>query len=137
MRALAEVFIISFPITLILDLFIFGKFPKDRAIEGWSSAVIPGLDIFSQIHAVKAEGHYVRVYGPEGERLLDQSFNEMLELMGSEEGAQVHRSWWVAKACVHEVRRKGSAMEFVLAAGTRVPVARRRLAELRKKGWRI
>jgi DNA-binding LytR/AlgR family response regulator len=137
MRALAEVFVIGFPIALILDFIDRGQFPKDREKKGQSVVLTPGLDIFSQIYAIKAEGHYARIYGPEGERLLDQSFNEMLELVSDEDGAQVHRSWWVAKACVQDVRRKGSAMEFVLTNGIHAPIARRRLAELRGKGWQI
>jgi DNA-binding LytR/AlgR family response regulator len=51
------------------------------------------------------------------------------------EGAQVHRSWWVARDAVESVERDGRSVRLVLPRGIAAPVARSRIAELTKAGW--
>ena len=51
------------------------------------------------------------------------------------DGAQVHRSWWVARDAVEGVEREGRSVRLVLPRGIAAPVARSRMAELTKAGW--
>ena len=51
------------------------------------------------------------------------------------EGQQVHRSWWVARLAVEDVRRDGRNVRLVLAGGLEAPVARAQVSELRDAGW--
>ena len=39
-------------------------------------------------------------------------------------GLQVHRSWWVSKAAVRDVKREGGRVSLVLASGKLAPVSR-------------
>ena len=50
-------------------------------------------------------------------------------------GAQVHRSWWVAKAAVASVRRDGRTAVITLTSGHEAPVARDMMPQLRAAGW--
>ncbi|WP_396224627.1 LytTR family transcriptional regulator DNA-binding domain-containing protein [Gemmatimonas sp.] len=45
-------------------------------------------------------------------------------------GVQVHRSWWVASRHVSSVRRPTSGAVCLVSNGRRVPVSRRRRAEV-------
>ena len=51
------------------------------------------------------------------------------------EGAQTHRSWWVAKDAVTEVSRGDGRATFVLRNGARAPVSRTFARTLRAEGW--
>ncbi|MEM6339654.1 MAG: LytTR family DNA-binding domain-containing protein [Pseudomonadota bacterium] len=44
------------------------------------------------------------------------------------DGIQTHRSWWVARDQIIEVKRLGSAYEANLRCGITVPISRRRKA---------
>lgn len=51
------------------------------------------------------------------------------------EGAQTHRSWWVAKAAVTEIRRGDGRARLTLKNGVTVPVSRTHARVLREAGW--
>jgi DNA-binding LytR/AlgR family response regulator len=51
------------------------------------------------------------------------------------EGAQVHRSWWVARDAVEDVKREERNVRLVLPGGLEAPVSRARVAELKDAGW--
>ncbi|MBU6269648.1 MAG: LytTR family transcriptional regulator DNA-binding domain-containing protein, partial [Sphingomonadales bacterium] len=55
--------------------------------------------------------------------------------MDGVEGARVHRGWWVARAAVSGVERRGRAVWLRLANGLEAPVARNAVADLREQGW--
>ena len=100
-----------------------------------STALGPGFG--PALHALRAEGHYTRAFGERGDRLVDMAISEALSHLAPCDGEQVHRSWWVARKAVLQGRRKGSAAELELQDGTRVPVARRRITQLRADGWPV
>ena len=58
----------------------------------------------------------------------------MGELEGID-GAQVHRSWWVARDAVEDVKRDGRNLRLVLPGGLEAPVSRARVVELKEAGW--
>ncbi len=51
------------------------------------------------------------------------------------EGAQTHRSWWVARDAVESVRRDGDKLMLVLKSGAVAPVSRPNILALRETGW--
>lgn len=51
------------------------------------------------------------------------------------EGAQVHRSWWVARGAIAEARRGDGRATLTLKDGSEVPVSRTYARRLREHGW--
>ncbi|AYG94326.1 LytTR family transcriptional regulator [Brevundimonas naejangsanensis] len=90
-----------------------------------------------EIIALGMEDHYVRVFTRRGDTLILMRMADAIHELGALEGAQVHRSWWVCKAAVAGVERRGRGGWIRLDTGLEVPVARRRLAELARRGWPI
>lgn len=90
-----------------------------------------------EVHAFCAQGHYTRVYTAGGQRFVDKPFADMLAMAVATEGVQVHRSWWVARAAVDTIHRKGSSAQIAIRGGVKVPVARRRILLLRGCGWPV
>jgi len=91
----------------------------------------PGAPVVS----IRAEDHYLRVRTPSQTLYLGGRMRDVLERLGQSDGLQVHRSWWVARGAVARVARQGRDDVLVLGDGTRVPVARNRLPQLRAAGW--
>jgi DNA-binding LytR/AlgR family response regulator len=58
----------------------------------------------------------------------------LAELEGLE-GAQVHRSWWVARAAVTGARRGEGRATLTLKNGALAPVSRTYARALREAGW--
>lgn len=85
--------------------------------------------------ALKMEDHYVRVHTPLGSTLLLMRLGDALREVDAIEGAQVHRSWWVARHAIARVERTGRSAMLHLVNGIAVPVARNRIADLRSAGW--
>jgi len=90
---------------------------------------------FPAILALAAEDHYVRVIAEGKSALVLMPLAEAAALMPEGTGAQVHRSWWVAKSAVTGQRRAGRDLQLVLHGGLAAPVSRSRIAELRDAGW--
>jgi len=88
-----------------------------------------------ELLALGAEDHYLRVVTPLGSDLILMRLSDALGELGPDAGLQVHRSWWVAKDAVREVRRDGARTVLVLCNGLEVPVSRTYLAAVRAAGW--
>jgi len=58
----------------------------------------------------------------------------LTELEGME-GAQVHRSWWVAKAAVVDAERGNGRAALTIRSGAVAPVSRTYARALRAAGW--
>lgn len=85
--------------------------------------------------ALKMEDHYVRVHTPLGSTLLLMRLGDALRELDAIDGAQVHRSWWVARHAIARVERTGRSVMLHLVNDIAVPVARNRIADLRSAGW--
>ncbi len=68
--------------------------------------------------------HYVEVATERGTARLLMRFSDALHEIEGLPGARVHRSHWVARDAVVEVRRGGGRTLLVLSNGTEVPVSR-------------
>ena len=81
------------------------------------------------------QDHYVEVHTGEGSDLLLLRFRDALREVEGLDGAQVHRSHWVARAAVAGVERRNGRVALRLANGSRVPVSRSFAPALRDRGW--
>jgi hypothetical protein len=85
--------------------------------------------------ALEMEDHYVRAHTALGSTLILMRMRDAIGELGGIEGAQVHRSWWIARAAVTGRRREGRNLRLLLANGIEAPVARDKTAELDALGW--
>ena len=81
------------------------------------------------------QDHYVEVHTDEGGDLLLLRFRDALREVEGIDGAQVHRSHWVARAAVAGVERRNGRIALRLVNGSRVPVSRSFAPALRDRGW--
>ena len=81
------------------------------------------------------QDHYVEVHTEEGSDLLLLRFRDALRELDGLDGAQVHRSHWVARAAVAGVERRSGRIALRLVNGNRVPVSRSFAPALRDRGW--
>ncbi|MBO9706945.1 MAG: response regulator transcription factor [Caulobacter sp.] len=88
-----------------------------------------------QILALSMEDHYVRVHAAAGQTLLLMRMADAVALMDGQDGARVHRSWWVARAAVEGFRRDGRRVWLRARGDLLVPVARGRVRALASEGW--
>jgi len=78
-----------------------------------------------------AADHYVQVYTDRGDTRLLMRFADALNELGDADGLQVHRSYWVARDAVFQMRQCDGRLILLLANGKEVPVSRsyREIAE--------
>lgn len=87
------------------------------------------------LHALEMEDHYVRAHGAYGSALILMRMRDAVAETAPLAGAQVHRSWWVARDAVERVRREGRNYRLVLPGGVEAPVARGAVPTLVAEGW--
>lgn len=89
----------------------------------------------ARIRAVQAEDHYLRIHTDRGSDLVLMRFSDALDELEGLEGAQTHRSWWVARDAVQAVSRGDGRATLTLEGGLNAPVSRRYAKALRDAGW--
>ena len=89
----------------------------------------------SRLHAVQAEDHYIRLYTSAGSDLVLLRFSDALAELRGLEGAQIHRSWWVARDAVQSSQKDDGKLFLVLRDGTKAPVSRSFTRALHESGW--
>jgi DNA-binding LytR/AlgR family response regulator len=87
------------------------------------------------IRAVESEDHYLRIHTDRGSDLILMRFSDALAELEGLEGAQTHRSWWVARNAVRDVARGEGRATLTLEGDLRAPVSRRYARALRAAGW--
>ncbi|MDQ3125690.1 MAG: LytTR family transcriptional regulator DNA-binding domain-containing protein [Pseudomonadota bacterium] len=87
------------------------------------------------IRAVQSEDHYLRIHTDRGSDLILMRLSDALAELEGLEGAQTHRSWWVAKDAVRDVSRGDGRATLTLEGGVEAPVSRRYAKALRDSGW--
>jgi len=89
----------------------------------------------AEIRAVEAQDHYLRLHTSRGEDLILMRLSDAITELEGIEGAQTHRSWWVAKDAVESARRGDGRATLSLLGGTEAPVSRAYAKALRDAGW--
>lgn len=87
------------------------------------------------IRAVQAEDHYLRIHTDRGSDLILMRLSDALDELQGLEGAQTHRSWWVAREAVRDVARGDGRATLTLEGGVSAPVSRKYAKALRDAGW--
>ncbi len=88
-----------------------------------------------EVWAVEAEDHYLRLHTSKGQDLILLRLADAVAELDGIEGAQVHRSWWVARDAIVGARRGDGRATLTLKDGAEVPVSRTYAGELRARGW--
>lgn len=96
---------------------------------------LPAKLMGGALWAVEAEDHYLRVRTSRGSDLILMRLGDALKELDGIEGAQVHRSWWVAREGVAEITRDGARVTLRLKDGSDAPVSRPNVKALRDAGW--
>lgn len=94
-------------------------------------AKLQGAELF----AVEAEDHYLRLHTSLGQDLILMRLADAIAELEGLEGAQTHRSWWVARAAVTAVERGDGRATLTLKDGAQAPVSRGFARSLRDAGW--
>ena len=89
----------------------------------------------AQLHAVEAQDHYLRLHTSRGSDLILLRLADAVAELEGIEGAQTHRSWWVARDAVVTARRRDGRHVLELEAGIEAPVSRTFAGALRAAGW--
>jgi len=96
-------------------------------------------ELGGDVIALEMEDHYVRVHTALGSDLVLMRLRDAMAHMAvccpETDGRQVHRSWWVARLAVEDVKRDGRNIRLVLAGGIEAPVSRTQVSELKEAGW--
>jgi DNA-binding LytR/AlgR family response regulator len=88
----------------------------------------------SSILYVKAEGDYVRIHSDSGRFLVRASLSDIEQRWGPHGFVRVHRSYVANLRRATEIRPElGGGATVLLADGSEVPVARRQVADLRRR----
>ena len=89
----------------------------------------------ARLIAVQAEDHYLRLHTDRGSDLILMRLTDALAELEGLEGAQTHRSWWVARDAVAAVARGDGRAALTLDGDLTAPVSRRYAKALREAGW--
>ncbi|MDP3490854.1 MAG: LytTR family DNA-binding domain-containing protein [Phenylobacterium sp.] len=89
----------------------------------------------ADLYAIEAEDHYLRLHTSRGQDLILMRLSDAVEELDGLEGAQVHRSWWVARRAVEDARRGDGRAVLTLKGGVEAPVSRTYSRQLRAAGW--
>ena len=89
----------------------------------------------AEVWAVEAEDHYLRLHTSKGQDLILLRLADAVDELQGIEGAQVHRSWWVARDAITEAKRGDGRATLTLKDGAEVPVSRTYAGLLRERGW--
>ena len=88
-----------------------------------------------ELYAVEAQDHYLRLHTSKGADLILMRLSDAIGELEGIEGAQTHRSWWVARDGVDDARRADGRATIRLKDGAEVPVSRTFVRALRQAGW--
>jgi DNA-binding LytR/AlgR family response regulator len=89
----------------------------------------------AELFAVEAEDHYLRLHTSMGQDLLLMRLADAIAELEGIEGAQTHRSWWVARAAIDDIDRADGRATLTLKNGAKAPVSRTHARALRARGW--
>jgi hypothetical protein len=87
-------------------------------------------NVRGELLALQMEDHYVRVHTDAGNALLLMRMRDAVAEVEGIEGAQVHRSWWVARSGIEGSDRDGRRTSLKLRNGLEVPISRERVHSL-------
>ena len=88
----------------------------------------------AELYAVSSEGHYLRIHTNRGEEMILMRLSDAVRELAEADGLQVHRSWWVAKAGIADVKSRNGQRTLILKSGNKAPVSRTFVKALKEAG---
>jgi hypothetical protein len=85
-------------------------------------ALLPAK-VGTDVVALQAEDHYVRVFTSVGSALVRYRFGDAMRELAPLDGLQVHRSFWVRRSAVAQVDMRTSPWLLSLQGGQQIPVS--------------
>lgn len=95
---------------------------------------IPG-HLTGDLLCLEQEDHYLRIHTAGGSDLIHCRMADAERELGSADGLRVHRSWWVPRAAVQGMERRGARPVLRLVDGREVPVGKTYRSRLKEAGW--
>jgi hypothetical protein len=142
LRALASLFVSVALVTLVMTAVnVLAARGRAEAVVGEAPAPPRFLERLplklrgAEIWAVESEDHYLRLHTSKGQDLILLRLADAVAELEGIEGAQVHRSWWVAREAIADARRGDGRATLTLKDGSEVPVSRTYAKLLRDNGW--
>lgn len=89
----------------------------------------------ARLLALEAEDHYLRVHTDSGTGLILMRMADAVAELAGLEGAQTHRSWWVARGAVVVTKRGDGRATLTMEGGQDVPVSRSFYKAINEAGW--
>jgi len=129
------VLLVSFAITAINMLIERGRTTHAGPVPPKFLERLPLKLRGAEVWAVEAEDHYLRLHTSKGQDLILLRLADAVSELEGIEGAQVHRSWWVARDAIADAKRGDGRATLTLKDGAEVPVSRTYAGMLREKGW--
>ncbi len=109
---------------------------RDAAPEranGCETFTLAGKKFFcADLLSVSSQDHYVKVKMREGEKLIRARLSDVIAQLDCQNGIQPHRSHWVPRGAVMNMAVDDGFKYLQLVDGSRIPVARGRLADVRE-----
>jgi hypothetical protein len=109
---------------------VYGRLREEMSTQAPESSPLPdfckgaAIGTLSDLWAISAEEHYLRLRGRFGTKMIRHSFGTALEQIPPDTGLQVHRSHWVAFGQVAGIET-GKVSQIVLPDGGLIPVSGR------------
>ncbi len=142
LRALPEYLFYAFIMSVSMSLLSWFMFRRPATPVTSAAAAPPRfLDRLpvrlrgAEVWAVEAEDHYLRLHTSRGADLILMRLSDAVAELGGLEGARVHRSWWVARDGIADIRRRNGRVSLLLKDGAEAPVSRAYARSLRQAGW--
>lgn len=92
-------------------------------------------ELGTDLIALEMEDHYVRAHTALGSELVLMRLRDAVAELDGIAGEQVHRSWWVARGALRDVKRDGRNIRLLLDNGVEAPVSRANVTPLKNAGW--
>ena len=112
---------------------------RTETTGGRSIRILSKQFLVTDLLLIQANEHYLTVLTQNGEETHRTPMNAVLPQIGDEEGVQPHRSFWISKGFILEVKLVGTKPMILCKDGTKVPVARGRRKDIEtwvsEHGW--
>lgn len=92
------------------------------------------LDKRAALVAISVEDHYVRIQTTKGEDMVLLRLSDAIREVGDTNGAQVHRSHWIAFDQVTSAKRVADRAVLTMTNGSEIPVSRANLPKIKEAG---
>ena len=88
-----------------------------------------------EIRYMQMEDHYLRIFTDHGNELVLHRMSDAVEDLEQSDGLQVHKSWWVSRSAVGEIRNENRKRSIVTSDGKVIPIGRSYEKSLKINGW--